>query len=51
MFGELHIGMVEWKGPKNIGKLASNSLICIYIYIPWEPTTFMFSGYNPYFGV
>ena len=20
----------------------------IYIYIPWEPTTFIFSGYDPY---
>ena len=21
-----------------------------YIYIPWEPTTFIFRGYNPYIG-
>ena len=34
MFDELHIGMVECKCPKNIGKLASIEFahICIYIY-------------------
>ena len=21
-----------------------------YYYIPWEPTTFIFKGYNPYIG-
>ena len=25
--------------------------MCIYIYIPWEPQTFIFRGYNPYIGV
>ena len=30
-----------------------NKYVYIYIYIylnPWEPTTFMFRGYNPYIG-
>ena len=26
-------------------------IICmIFMYIPWEPTTFIFRGYNPYIG-
>ena len=36
-----------------MGSLSGVLILCgvyVYIYIPWEPTTFIFRGYNPYFG-
>ena len=34
----------------NKGRRGNETDIYIYMYIPWEPTTFIFTGYNPYIG-
>ena len=37
--------------PQVLGRVfKTKEAVEINLYIPWEPTTFIFSGYNPYFG-
>ena len=45
------LGVVNSRNPANFFLRAENFETYLKQYLPWEPTTFIFRGYNPYIGV